>query len=114
MKPDLKTMTRKQLEKLSADIDTALARVSKKEMKLALAAAEKAAKAHGFTLAEVLPGGRSEQRSKSKTAETPNKPGIPRFANPDDKTQTWTGKGRRPNWFIAAMQSGKSPDDLVI
>ncbi len=114
MKPDLKSMTRKQLEKLSADIDTALARVSKKELKLARAAAEKAAKAHGFTLAEVLPAGSTQKGSPTKAAKTPNKPGVPKFANPDDKTQTWTGKGRRPGWFLAAMQSGKSPDELAI
>ncbi len=114
MKPDLKSMTRKQLEKLSTDIDIALARVSKKEMKLALAAAEKAAKAHGFTLTEVLPAGNPQKGSPTKAAKTRKNPGIPKFANPDDKTQTWTGKGRRPDWFLAAMQSGKSPDDLAI
>ncbi|WP_108816693.1 H-NS histone family protein [Loktanella sp. Alg231-35] len=114
MKPDLKSMTRKQLEKLSADIDKALARVSKTEMKAALAAAEKAAKAHGFSLAEIAPGIGPKEGPKKKIARKPKKPGSPKYANPDDKTQTWTGKGRRPDWFLAAMEAGKSPDDLAI
>ena len=114
MKPDLKSMTRKQLEKLSADIDKAITRVSKTEMKEALAAAEKAAKAHEFSLAEIAPGSRPKERPKKIMAKKPKKPGSPKYANPDDKTQTWTGKGRRPAWFMAAMEAGKSPDDLAI
>ncbi len=114
MKPDLKSMTRKQLEKLSADIDKALARVTRTEMKEALAAAEKAAKAHGFSLSEIAPGGRPAETPKKKAAKKPKKSGIPRYANPDDKSQTWTGKGRRPDWFLAAMEAGKSPDDLAV
>jgi len=107
-------MSRKQLEKLSADIDTALARVSQKEMKVAKAAAEKAAKAHGFSLAELTSDGQQQEAKAKKSAKKPKKPGIPKYANPDDKTQTWTGKGRRPDWFLAAIKAGKSPDDLAI
>ncbi|MDX8355882.1 H-NS histone family protein, partial [Cognatiyoonia sp. IB215182] len=36
------------------------------------------------------------------------------YANPDDKTQTWTGKGRKPEWFKAAMASGKTPEQCEI
>lgn len=114
MKPDLKSMTRKQLEKLSVEINKALARVTRTEMKEALAAVEKAAKAHGFSLSEIAPGGRPAETPKKMAAKKPKKPGVPKFANPDDRTQTWTGKGRRPDWFLAAMQSGKFPDDLAI
>lgn len=56
MQPDLKSMSRKELEKLKANIDKALQRVANKEMKEALAAAEKAAKAHGYSLAEITGG----------------------------------------------------------
>ena len=47
MKNDLKSMTRKQLEKLRADVDIALAKLIERERKAALVAAEKAANAHG-------------------------------------------------------------------
>ncbi len=114
MKPDLKSMSRKELERLGTDIDKALARVTKKEMKEALAAAEKAAKAHGFSLAEIAPGDRPADKPKRKVTKKAKNPGVPKYANPDDKTQTWTGKGRRPDWFLKAMEAGKSPEDLAV
>lgn len=114
MKTDLKSMTRKELEKLKGDIDKALARVEKKEMKEALAAAEKAAKAHGFSLAEVTGGATATAKAARKAAKKPKKPGVPKYANPEDKDQTWTGKGRQPDWFKAALAAGKTPEQLEI
>lgn len=112
-KIDLKSLTRKELEKLSKDIDKALTRVTAKELKEAKAAAEKALKAHGFSLSD-LSGGEAPARPARKVTKKPAKPSTPKYANPDDKTQTWTGKGRRPVWFIAATDTGKTPEDLAI
>ena len=39
-------------------------------------------------------------------------PGVVRFR--DEAGNTWTGRGKRPNWFKAAIESGKSPDDLAV
>ena len=113
MKPDLKSMTRKELEGLKTRIEKALARLQKQDMKAALAAAKKAAKAHGFTLAEVT-GAPPPAKRGPKPGKKPKQPGVPKYADPDDKTKTWTGKGRRPDWFVAAMEAGKSSDDLAI
>lgn len=113
MKPDLKSMTRKELEGLKTRIEKALARLEKQDMKAALAAAEKAAKAHGFSLAEVT-GAPQPAKRGPKPGKKPKQPGVPKYADPADKTKTWTGKGRRPDWFVAAMEAGKSPDDLAI
>jgi DNA-binding protein H-NS len=83
-------------------------------MKEALAAAEKAARAHGFSLAEITGNGPMPAVSKKRRTAKPKNPGVAKYANPDNKTQTWTGKGRRPVWFVAAIQAGISPDDLAI
>ena len=37
-----------------------------------------------------------------------------KYKNPDDKTQTWSGRGRQPAWFKAAIESGKSPEELSV
>ena len=81
MKPDLKSMTRKELEKLKANVEKALVRVATKEKKAALAAAEKAAAAHGFSLAAIT----DDAPAKKTTRKT--KPGtvsrlIEREVNP--------------------------------
>ena len=39
---------------------------------------------------------------------------IVRYRNPENLSLTWTGAGRRPNWFLEALASGKSPKDLAI
>ena len=28
--------------------------------------------------------------------------------------KTWTGHGKRPGWFILAIESGKTPEDLAV
>jgi len=109
-KVSLKGMTRKQLEKLGADVKTALTKVGKSEMKTARAAAEKAAKSHGFSLAELS----GSAPVKTRRAKKAVKKAAPKYANPADSSQTWTGKGRRPQWFRDNIAAGKSADDLSI
>lgn len=60
--------------------------------------------------------------SKAKTARsTANKSnakaqgkraGEPKYHNGEGKT--WTGKGTRPGWFVAALEAGKTAEDLLI
>lgn len=38
--------------------------------------------------------------------------GVPKFRSVDG--ETWTGRGKRPAWFVAAIESGQSPNDLLI
>jgi DNA-binding protein H-NS len=39
---------------------------------------------------------------------------VVRYRSPENPSLTWTGAGRRPNWFNDALASGKSPKDLAI
>ena len=113
MKFDLKSMTSKELEKLRMDVDRALKVAKERERKAALAAAEKAVKAHGFTLAEIA----EEAKPSLPKRRPPTKPKAvtsPKYANPEDKSQTWSGKGRKPEWFKNALASGKDPEHLLI
>ena len=32
----------------------------------------------------------------------------------DGQGNTWSGRGKRPHWFITALRSGKTPEDLLI
>ena len=32
----------------------------------------------------------------------------------DEDGHTWTGRGKRPNWFKAALEAGKTPEDLAV
>ena len=112
MKTELKTMTRKELEKLKADVDKALTKIAETDKKAALAAAEKAAAAHGFSLAEITGGVVQSKPRKTKTG--PKTQSAPKYKNPENAEQTWTGKGRKPDWFKAAIAAGTTPDAMEI
>jgi DNA-binding protein H-NS len=32
----------------------------------------------------------------------------------DDAGHSWTGRGKRPNWFKTALAAGKTPEDLLV
>jgi len=38
----------------------------------------------------------------------------PKYRNPENPDDTWTGRGRKPKWVEAALASGKSLDDIKI
>ena len=111
MKFDLKNMTRKELEKLSADTEKALAKLRKLDLKKVRQEMEKLAAAHGVSVEDVL-GGKAAPQTKAKKA--PKAKSTPKFANPVDPSQTWTGKGRQPVWYKSAIEAGQSPDSMAI
>lgn len=111
-KVSLTGMTRKELEKLQQRIATALEKLNDQDRKAALAAAKKAAAAHGVSWEELTGGEAPKKRGpkpgKAKTVS------VAKYANPADKTQTWTGKGRKPEWFKAAIAKGTDPKAMEI
>lgn len=109
MKTDLSEMSRNELLSLKSDIDLALNALAEKEKKAALAAAEKAVAAYGFSLAEIT-GSTNGRKGKAGVKTS----AAPKYRNPDDANQTWTGKGRQPGWFKTAIAAGKSPDAMEI
>lgn len=99
---NLESLSREELVQLISDAQKALKTVETRKRAEAKRAAELAAKEFGFTLEEVL------------SATVKGSKGAAKYANPADASQTWTGRGRKPNWVIAALEEGKSLDDLAI
>jgi DNA-binding protein H-NS len=38
----------------------------------------------------------------------------PKYRNPDNPSETWTGRGREPKWMQHQIAEGKSRDDFLI
>ncbi len=96
----LQKMPLKELLALEAKITAAIdeKRVSERhEMRAKL---EEMARSSGFSAAELF-GGRKGKGSKV----------APKYRNPKDPSQTWTGRGRRPNWMVEA---GGNPERFLI
>lgn len=109
---DLKKMNRKQLERLISDAQRALKSISAREKREARKAAEQAAAKFGFSLTELVGSGAPEKTKKKKAAA--RVPGKPKYANPADPTQVWTGRGRKPGWFMQAVEAGADPRSMEI
>ena len=62
------------------------------------------AKAEGLALEDVV----------GTAARKTRRPVPPKYRNPADPTQTWSGRGKRPRWFHAALDSGKTAEDMLI
>jgi DNA-binding protein H-NS len=60
------------------------------------------------TVEELLAVG-SKKLSKGKGQKV-----EPQYHNPDDKTQTWTGRGRQPKWIAEGIAGGKQLADFKI
>lgn len=49
---------------------------------------------------------RPAKRKKAKVA--------PKYQNPEDRRQTWTGRGRTPRWLAEKVKRGQSTADFLI
>ena len=47
-------------------------------------------------------------------AKPMRKPVLPKYKNPNDAEQTWTGRGRRPRWVEDCLSGGMSLEDIAI
>jgi DNA-binding protein H-NS len=64
-------------------------------------------KAEGYTFEDIFgTGARGKRRGIGSVA--------PKYRNPADPEQTWSGRGKRPRWFSDALKAGKKEKDLAI
>ena len=99
-------MSSSELQSLREEIDAELKR---RESKLAaIEEIKRMAQDKGLKMEELLAElGGGKVRAKKERAPVPA-----RYRNPDNKTQTWSGRGKRPLWLNAALQAGRTLDDL--
>lgn len=66
------------------------------------------AETHGFSVAELFGGVRGRGAGKNKSV------GLAKYANPENKFDTWTGRGRKPNWLVERLRKGAKLADFSI
>lgn len=111
---DLKKMSRKELEKLLNDVKKALQSAQARDRREARKAAAKAAAEFGFSLNELSDGEKVKSKPKKTKRKTTGAKSAPKYANPADTSQTWTGKGRQPNWFREEVAKGTPPEKMAV
>jgi len=112
MNIDLETMSREELMDLRARIDDAIASAAERERQAAIAAADEAARQFGYSLGDLGVQQAAPARRKTRAGATPKNP--PRFRNPANPSQTWSGRGRRPQWIKDAEANGTPLEAMAI
>jgi len=108
----------KQIEQLQKEAE----HLRKKEADGVLSRIKEAIAVYGFTAAEL-----GVEKTSARTGPTRNADGkktqmrkakkssgvtdVPKFK--DDQGNVWSGRGPRPVWFKAALEAGKTPDELL-
>jgi DNA-binding protein H-NS len=100
---DLENLELPELKKLHKDVEKAITSFEARKKREALAAARAIAEENGYKLDELM----SDSSSKKKSAP-------PKYKNPDNASDTWTGKGRQPKWFKDKVSAGVDPDTMLI
>jgi len=96
----------------------------KKEMAEVIAKVKEAIRHYGLSAADLgfgkSPAGKRNpfpaalgDKPGNKTRNSTAKPAAKKVKFEDDQGQTWGGVGKRPDWFKAALASGKTAEDLL-
>ena len=98
----LDNLSLKELKQLQRRLARAIDTFEDRQKTEAGAKLEAVAKEMGYSLAQF------------SASEATRPPAVPQYSNPDDASMTWSGRGRKPHWFSAALRNGKTPDDLAM
>jgi len=103
MARNLEKMTFKQLQELELQVKRAKASVQDRSRAELREKLEVMASDHGFRIGDLF-GARG---GKGRTVAA-------KYVNPDDPSETWTGRGRKPRWLAAKLKNGEKMDKFLI
>ena len=102
---NLNKMSIAELNKLISNAQAALAKKQEVAEKV-----RKLAHDNGLDISDLM----AADKPKKTKAKKPRGKVSPKYKNPANGSETWTGRGRQPHWVADALASGKTLDDLLI
>ncbi len=114
-------LSAKELKSLIAQAEKQQAKVMTRPKAAAMRAKiNQYVKDHGYTIEELY-GAVSTASSEASRKRTGRKPAksagskvAPKYRNPANPSETWSGRGRQPRWLAALVQKGKEPSEFLI
>lgn len=114
-------LSAKELKSLIAQAEKQQAKVMTRPKAAAMRAKiNKYVKDHGYTIEElygsvsVTSSETSKKRTGRKPAKSAGSKVAPKYRNPANPSETWSGRGRQPRWLAALVQKGKEPSEFLI
>ena len=101
---NIEAMSLKELKSLQKDLAKAISTFEDRQKSDARSKLEIIAKEMGYSLADLI--GTEVKPSRA--------PAAAKSRHPDNSELTWSGRGRKPLWFVAALDAGKSPEDMAV
>ena len=101
---DLEALSLSELKKMQKDVAKAIATFEDRQKAEARTKMEALARDLGYSLAELV-------GTETKTTRAP---AAAKYRHPENPALTWSGRGRKPQWFVEAMEAGKTASDLAI
>jgi DNA-binding protein H-NS len=108
---DLKTLSPKELLAVIANANAQMHQAQAAQVQTVKGKIETLLSNSGLTLDDVYPS-----RGKKVVGKKGGKGSVaPKYQNPSDPSQIWSGRGRQPVWFLKALRRrGVTVDDLLI
>jgi DNA-binding protein H-NS len=105
------TQIQKQIDVLQRKADA----IKQKEVGEVIARIREAIRHYGITAADLGLGKGKKRQTIQKTRKSrARKASAGRAKFRDATGRTWTGRGRRPQWYIDALAAGKKPEDMMM
>ncbi|WP_273430028.1 H-NS histone family protein [Chitinibacter tainanensis] len=101
----LDNKTYEELNSLLTQINAELASRRSTEIEKLRAEVQQRAASLGLSIADLFGGKAGKKTAKAVAAK---------YANPQDPSQQWTGRGRKPQWVHDALTAGKTLEELAI
>jgi DNA-binding protein H-NS len=101
---NLEAMSLKELRQLQKDLAKAISTYEDRHKTEARAKLEAIAKEMGFSLADLV-----GVEMKATRAQP-----VAKYRHPDNAALTWSGRGRKPQWFADHLNAGKDPSELAV
>lgn len=105
-KINLEKMSYKELVDLQDEIAAAIVRRRDDERAEMKKKIEELVTGSGFAVDEIIGKARRAGRKGASPAV--------KYRNPKDTSQTWTGRGRKPNWLVEALGKGAKLDTFAV
>lgn len=110
--------TLNQLQKQIAKLESQANQIKKKEAGAVIARIKEAIAVYGLTAADLGLSARGPKAATSKAGrkavtKKARKTKGGRIKFHDDNGNTWTGHGRRPQWFLDAIAAGRTLEQLA-
>ncbi|MGD9662773.1 MAG: H-NS family nucleoid-associated regulatory protein [Porticoccaceae bacterium] len=104
---DISTLSLVELQNLLQQIPAEIKKREEQDKQKVLDELKALAESRGFSLDSLV---KAKEKGKVKAVRTVKA----KYRNPANPEQTWTGRGRKPQWVAEWIAGGRSIDELAV